>query len=189
MSSLRNFLREYPVYACCMRTLEDASKDDEGVALSTSLYDVLNFDEVAKIHLKENHYNGAFPSVDAVFISSTGHIYFIEFKNGKTIKREDINHKACGSLIFAQHLKLIPSLDYVKSCGTHIIVYNSTQQKGIENYKAYARLRKLSKRECRLQQAKNLDWMFSASYSYNQIEFEKEFVQKVLEAEDQKISS
>ena len=189
MSALHEFVHSHPAYACCIRTLEDSSKDDGGFALSTSECDVLNFDEVAKIHLAENKYNGAFSSVDAVYITSSGYIYFIEFKNGNTIKRDEINHKACASLILAHDLKLIPSLDYAKSCGIHIIVYNSSRQKGIENYKTYARLRKLSNRECRLQQAKNLDWLFFDSLSYNQDEFEREFIQKIVEPEYQKISS
>lgn len=184
MNFVYTFAEKYPSYASCKSTLTESSVDDNtGEALVESSYEIVDFDDVADIHMKVHTYKGAFPSVDAFYIDNSGIPYFIEFKNGKNIKNDEINHKACSSILIACDINMVPSFSYVKQRGIHIIVYNKLKQPNIENYKINAWIRKLSKRECRLQQAKNLDWLFAESFSYNQDEFDAEFIKKVLMSE------
>lgn len=189
MSAIHDYIERNPDYSSCVSTLEDSSRDNEGNTLTNATCEILNFDDVAEIHMKKHSYKGKFPSVDAFFLTKSGVPYFIEFKYGKNIKSDDINHKACSSVVMACDLQLVNSLELVKKRGIHIIVYNKNNQPGIEQKKIYGRIRGLSKRECRLQQARNLDWLFFDSLSYNQDEFEREFIQKIVKPEHQKASS
>ena len=88
MSAIHDYIERNPDYSSCVSTLEDSSRDNEGNTLTNATCEILNFDDVAEIHMKKHSYKGKFPSVDAFFLTKSGVPYFIEFKYGKNIKSD-----------------------------------------------------------------------------------------------------
>lgn len=176
-----------PQYKGLTCTLKSASEDDTNhVHMVESMYNVLDYDEVAKTHQNEEHYSYRLSSNDAVYVANNGVVYFVEFKNG-SLKKVDIAKKGIGSAMLAMALGIVDSLKELQERAVYILVYNAAY---IENKqtksqkKISANLRQKSGRTItKLPIMKEVDWIYHESFSYTVNEFESEFIKKIVEPE------
>lgn len=106
-------------------TLKRASFDEtNGIFMCESEMKVVHFDKIPKDYARGRGWDGVPSSNDALYITSRGKWYFIEFKNG-TVKKEQIFRKIYDSLIMLLELKIIPDIDFIRKNISYILVYNS----------------------------------------------------------------
>lgn len=157
-------------------TLKETSKDKTNkVVMVNSNFAVLNFDKI-----KED-YNAELKSVDALFFSSCGTIFFIEFKNGiiKEKKEKEIVNKIYDSInIFSDiscsnkpDLVNMNPINFLKNNSIFILVYNKEKN---SKYAMISHLAKKSDQEIvfgRLGFLKG--YLFKEVHTYTTDEFEK----------------
>ncbi len=168
-------------------TLKSASEDDSNHAhMVDYIYNVLDYDGIAKKHHLKKNYPYRLSSNDAVYISNNGIPYFIEFKNG-TIDKLDIQKKGVGSAILAMDLGIVDSLKELQEKAVYILVYNDavieTKQTKSQNSISNDIRRKAYREERRLNALNGVAWLYHAAYSYSVSEFEKKFICRIIEPE------
>lgn len=174
-------------------TLKSASEDDTNrVHMVDFLYDVLDYDGIAKSHKLKKAYPYILSSNDAVYISNDGVPYFIEFKNG-SVEKLDIQKKGIGSAILAMDLGIVDSLKELQAKAVYILVYNADvienkQSKSQKNISNKIR-RKAGRKEIRLKELDGVTWLYHATYSYRVSEFEEKFINAIVKPEYSAISS
>ena len=193
---VETFLSSY--YGCCKTdgwvvSFQKVSKD-KSEYMSNSLRNVISFDKVAERHNKIHRYCERLASNDALYVTEQGDCYFIEFKNGALThsrndqrrdeyKEENLKSKVYCSLAMALDLKLSDSFDSFKDKFRYILVYNKDRLGSSSNTVIEDDLQVLSKANLQLPIVKEFEWIFKEAISYTKEEFEREFIQKIVEPE------
>ena len=160
-------------YEECLSSFSAVSCDDSNgtrVIMVDAEREVINFDKSAQKHAELNNYKQVFQSNDALIVRSDGTLLFIEFKNGKTknLKLEELRAKACESVVLAMNLKIVESLDEVKSRVDYMLVF--TERKRIDS--AHLELAKLAGKKMHPRAIDSFEWIFRNVDSYTAKEFE-----------------
>ncbi len=182
-----------------MESFEKVSKDKKE-HMSSSQRNVINFDKVSKSHNKIRKYGERLASNDALYVTDEGEFYFIEFKNGalcKSIKNkekdegkeENLKSKVYCSLAMALDLKLAESFDSFKQQYRYILVYNKDKLGTLSNICIEEEILEHAGFSVTLPIVKEFAWLFKDVISYTKEEFEREFIQKIVEPEYQTASS
>lgn len=162
-------------------TLKRASFDEtNGIFMCESEMKVVHFDKVPKDYARGRGWDGVPSSNDALYITSRGKWYFIEFKNG-TVKKEQIFRKIYDSLIMLLELKIIPDIDFIRKNISYILVYNSGKAGKIPEssgrVKNYSYVFKLAEQEEKLFGVEKLEkYLFCKTHTYAPELFEEKFI-------------
>ena len=156
------------------------------------LYEVLDYDEIAKQHHRKNNYPYRLSSNDAVYISDDGVPYFIEFRNG-SVEKLEIQKKGIGSAILAMDLGIIESLKELREKAVYILVYNATviENKQTKSQKIISNgiRRKADRVRIRLKALDGVAWLYHDAYSYSVYEFQEKFISLIVEPEHREVLS
>lgn len=180
-------ISKYPILNNHQTTLRKTSKDDNNKNniefMTESKLRVINFDTVAREYARKHKLKGIPTSNDALFISSDGRIWFIEFKNGVIDKETQYNikYKIFDSVFILTDI-LEENICFSREKVEYVLVYNNKKnsktliadyiskkanthfiEKGLEKFKGYC-LRDV--------------------YTYTKEEFEENFVKKYEQNED-----
>lgn len=180
-------------------SFKKASKDKKE-HMSDSIRNVINFDKVSERHNKIRRYGERLASNDALYVTEQGDCYFIEFKNGALTlsrnnrhrddgKEENLKSKVYCSLAIALDLKLADSFEAFKNKFHYILVYNEDRLAPSFNNVIEDDLQMLSKVNLQLPVVKEFEWIFKEALSYTKEEFEKKFIQRIVEPEYSAASS
>lgn len=162
-------------------TLKKASEDTTNKnPMCGSDIRVINFDRIPNEYARGRGWGGVPKSNDALYISSQGMWYFIEFKNGN-IEKEDIYRKIYDSLIMLIDLKVIPDFSFVREKINYILVYNADKYGRIPKSPAreanYAYIQRLAVQEEKLFDIDKLEqYLLHEVHTYTKELFEENFV-------------
>lgn len=162
-------------------TLKRASLDDTNrTFMCESEIKVIHFDKIPKDYARGRGWNGVPSSNDALYISSQGKWYFIEFKNG-TVKKEQIFRKLYDSLIMLIELGIIPDIGFIRDNINYILVYNSNKTDKIQTSTGrianYSYIFNLAEQEEKLFGIEKFEkYLFNGTHTYTSNLFEKNFV-------------
>ena len=167
-----NFLE---IFEQCRTTMKKASWDKENKEyMVKSELEVINFDNLKSKYCKMMKLNGeGIKSNDVLFIKNDKFV-FIEFKNGKNIKRYDLQQKNYDSILIFNDI-FNKTLKDTRIEMDYIMVYNSkyneklggqflgkmkivTEKLGLEKFEKY---------------------FFNKVHTYSKEEFEEKFVKKI----------
>lgn len=168
-----------PYAAKCGSTFRKVSEGG-GTCMSLSNAFVINFDKVAKEHVRYRKYPNRFKSCDALYKTNDGECFFIEFKNGKT---GNCGEKARASLLIAMDLNILRDLRDAQSRMTFILVYN--EEKYPNESKSENEINKDLMNDANPQNSpthicKNLKWIFRDTIAYTAEEFDQCFIKKIV---------
>lgn len=130
-------INDYEIFCANMSTLKKTSKDDANNEYMTECKKtVVNFDDVVKNYCKEKKISSV-DSNDAMYLSDSGNVTFIEFKNGyldnKT--RHKLLKKIYDSLLIFNDITG-KNISYTKEFISYILVYNEKKNCGHTNQKS-----------------------------------------------------
>lgn len=120
-------LNKYPIFAKCITTLKETSKDDEhGIFMTDSSCLVVNFDKVKYEYIKNLGLAKIPQSNDALLAEDeNGNVVFVEFRNG-AIKEHEIRKKIYDSVLIYTDItssQISAMREFVK----YILVYNESK--------------------------------------------------------------
>jgi len=111
--------------------LKETSKDNNDGAdfyMTNSMLNVVNFDMAKDKYIKGLKISETAKSIDALYVSNDGDMYFIEFKNGKVNSDEKrrVKLKILSSLLILTDI-VDASISYTRQNLSYILVYNETK--------------------------------------------------------------
>lgn len=170
-----------------MKTLKRISADTtNGQFMVESTLKVINFDLFSREYSSKFHIPVQPKTNDALYIDQFGKWFFIEFKNG-SLKQADIYRKIYDSLIMLNEFGLV-SWDFCRKNITYILVYNEDEyneqyvndlQKSTSRTRIHTAIRNKANKARQLYGIDKLKgYMFEDTYTYNEMEFITNFVEK-----------
>ena len=117
------------------KTLEDISKDNSENAVTTITDKAVDFDNyIDTLYPNSSEKHSKPSSCDALYYSSNGNYFFIEFKNGDinyvNSKEDNIRKKISESLLFLTEISSSTIVNFKQNL-TFILVYNSRNSKSM----------------------------------------------------------
>lgn len=116
-----------------------------------------------------------------LYIDILGKWYFIEFKNGSEIHKDEVYRKLYDSLIMMLEWKIIPDFEFIRNNINYILVYNEGKHDKIPKAPArdlnYGYFFERAQKEKRLWGIDKFEkYLFSETHTYTKNEFEEKFV-------------
>lgn len=182
------------------KTSEHKKEDGTSEYLSNSQRIVINFDTVAEKHKEYRCYAESFASNDALYVTDSGEFYFIEFKcwnlpnstSVSTTNKKKLKDKIAWSLLMADDLGILSTHADWKTRFRYVLVYRKsglTSDSCNEIDDGIVAQSEMDADIDEVQESLHLPfldeykWLFKNVYSFTAEEFEREFIQKIVEPE------
>lgn len=184
----QSVIKNLPSILQYIYTLEQLSFDKaNNQYITNTKKTAIDFDKVKDDYSTKNSLNKNAPkSNDALYISKNNTHYFIEFKNGnyRNFRKIDLISKIYDSLFILSDIKYEDGSQYIKNIVDfsknyiyYILVYNSANNLNRQNYN----LRFYIKSNLGLKKFKK--FLLKEIYIYNEKEFKREFINKIIRNE------
>lgn len=165
-------------------TLKKASLDSTGQKpMCESNLEVIHFDKIPNEYARGKGWRAVPKSNDALYVAADGKWFFIEFKNGKSIKIQDIYKKLYDSIIMLVDSNII-NFQFIREKGVYILVYNAEKHPAVQEsgsrdcFGAY--VTELAKEEGQLFGIENLEgYLFRETHTYTEAQFERNFIKPI----------
>jgi hypothetical protein len=118
---------------CSLRKTSKDNHDSNDFYMTNSALSVNNFDLVKDKYIRELSLSEHPKSSDAFYVSNSGKMYLIEFKNGK-VDRNEVLIKIFDSLLILTDI-LSENISYTRQNLSFILVYNETNNPYTEKEK------------------------------------------------------